>query len=176
MTCDVCGKNEATVHITEIVNDQVTKLHLCEQCAREKNAEMEEHFGLSDLLSGLADLGASIESKGAAEIKCTNCGLTYQDFRKDGRLGCSECYETFRKEIAPLLKRIHGSDRHIGKVPLKTGAKTAKETKSLQELKMKMEKAIQAEDFEEAAHLRDKIKEMETKAKEDREKAGGSGK
>lgn len=164
MQCDVCAKNEATVHLTEIVNDKVTKLHLCETCAREKGAEMEEHFGLSDLLSGLADLGSSIESRAASAVKCPNCKITYQDFKRVGRLGCSECYEAFKNELAPLLRRIHGADRHVGKVPLRIG-KTVKDTKLLQDLKTKMEKAIQTEDFEEAARLRDKINDLESKIK-----------
>jgi len=160
MLCDICGKKEATVHITEIINDKVTKLHLCEECAKEKGTEMEEHFGLSDLLAGLADLGSTMPPEVTESIKCPSCGFTYQDFKKVGRLGCSECYEAFKKQLAPLLKRIHGSDRHVGKVPLMVG-KTVKDTRTLQELKMKMEKAIQAEEFEEAAKLRDKIKELE---------------
>jgi len=157
--CDICNKKEATVHLTEIVNDQVTKLHLCEECAKEKGAEMEEHFGLSDLLAGLSDLGETIESKGV-DIKCPNCGLTYQNFRRIGRFGCGECYETFKKELVPLLKRIHGADRHIGKVPLRVG-KTAKDTRTLQDMKLQLDKAIEQEEFEEAARLRDKIKELE---------------
>jgi protein arginine kinase activator len=161
--CDICGKNEATVHLTEIINEQVTKLHLCEACAREKGAEMEEHFGLSDLLAGLTDMGTPAEAEAVETIKCPSCGLKYQDFRKIGRLGCSECYEAFKKELTPLLKRIHCADRHVGKVPLRAG-KTPKETKTLQELKMRMEKAIQMEEFEEAARLRDAIKELEKKS------------
>lgn len=164
MLCDVCGKKEATVHLTEIVNDQVTKLNLCEDCAREKGAEMEEHFGLSELLAGLTDMGTTVEPEIAITTKCPNCGLTYQNFRKIGRLGCSECYEAFKKELAGLLKRIHGSDRHVGKVPLK-GGKTIRDTRTLQDLKLQLEKAIQTEAFEEAAKLRDKIRDLENKAK-----------
>lgn len=164
MLCDICGNKEATVHLTEVVNDQVTKLNLCEDCAKEKGAEMEEHFGLSDLLAGLSDLGATIEPQAITAVKCPNCGFTYQDFGKIGRLGCSECYEAFKKELSPLLKRIHGADRHVGKIPLKIG-KTPKDMISLQELKMSMEKAIQMEEFEEAARLRDKIRELEKKNK-----------
>ena len=162
MLCDICGKKEATVHLTEIVNDQVSKLNLCEDCAREKGAEMEEHFGLSELLAGLTDMGPTTEPETPISIKCPNCGLTYQNFRKLGRLGCSECYEAFKKELGPLLKRIHGSDRHVGKVPLK-GGKTIRDTRTLQDLKMQLEKSIQMEEFEEAAKLRDKIKELENK-------------
>ena len=164
MFCDICGKFEATVHLTEIVNDQVTKLHLCEECAREKGAEMEEHFGLSDLLAGLSDVGATLEPEIAETVKCPNCGFTYQNFRKVGRLGCGTCYEAFKKHLTPLLKRIHGSDRHVGKMPLTVG-KTVKDTRDLQELKINMEKAIQAEEFEEAARLRDQIRALEKKSK-----------
>src|SRR3989344_1211706 len=160
MLCDICGKFEATVHLTEIVNEEVTKLHLCEGCAREKGAEMEEHFGLSDLLAGLSDIGAQLEPEVVEAVKCPACGFTYQNFRKVGRLGCGACYEAFKKQLGPLLRRIHGADRHVGKVPLTVG-KTVKDTRDLQELKVRMEKAIQAEEFEEAARLRDKIREFE---------------
>lgn len=165
MLCEVCKKKEATVHLTEIINDKVTKLNLCEECAKEKGTEMEEHFGLSDLLAGLADLGSTTEPELLDNVKCPTCGFTYQDFRKVGRLGCGDCYDAFKKQLAPLLKRIHGSDRHTGKIPLMVG-KTVKDTRNLQDLKVRMEKAIQTEDFEEAARLRDKIKDMEKKGKE----------
>ena len=98
-------------------------------------------------------------------VKCKECGLTYRDFKKIGRFGCGGCYESFKTHIGPLLKRIHGSERHVGKVPIMVG-KTVKDTRNLQDLKARMEKAIQTEDFEEAARLRDKVKEMEKKGKE----------
>ena len=164
MLCDICSKKEATVHLTEIINDSVTKLHLCEDCAREKSAEMEDHFGLSDLLAGLTDFGATVETKTTESVKCPRCGFTFQDFTKIGRLGCGECYEVFKKQLVPLLKRIHGADRHIGKVPLMAG-KNVKDAKNLQELRAKLDKAIQMEEFEEAAKLRDMIKDMEEKPK-----------
>lgn len=165
MFCEVCGKKEATVHLTEIINDKVTKLNLCEDCAKDKGTEMEEHFGLNDLLAGLADLGSTTEPELITKAKCPSCGFTYQDFKKVGRLGCGDCYEAFKKQLGPLLKRIHGSDHHTGKIPLMVG-KTVKDTRNLQDLKARMEKAIQTEDFEEAARLRDKIKEMGRKDKE----------
>ena len=174
MTCDICGKKEATVHLTEIINEQVSKLHLCENCAKDKGAEMEEHFGLNDLLAGLAGLGASLStnigaaSKTVESIKCPKCGFTYQNFAKIGRFGCGDCYDAFKKHISPLLKRIHGADRHLGKVPL-TAGKTTKDTRNLQELRAKLDKAIQMEEFEEAARLRDRIKEFEAKPKSDKE-------
>ena len=100
----------------------------------------------------------------AGTVKCPACGFTYNDFKKMGRLGCSECYEVFKKQLEPLLKRIHGANRHIGKVPLTVG-KTVKDAQTLQELKMQMERAIQSEEFEKAAVIRDKIRQFEKKDK-----------
>ncbi|MDD5566004.1 MAG: UvrB/UvrC motif-containing protein [Candidatus Omnitrophica bacterium] len=160
MLCDVCGKNPATVHLTEIVDDQMTELHLCEECAKQKSMQMEQQFGLADLLAGLAEFEKPIEEKETLLLKCPNCKLTYKDFKKIGRLGCSECYEAFRKYLSPLLKRIHGSTAHAGKMPVKI-AKTAKRRLDLQDLRTKLQKAIEAEQFEEAAKIRDQIKAQE---------------
>jgi protein arginine kinase activator len=163
MTCDVCGKNPATVHLTEIVDEQMSELHLCEECARKKSSQMEQQFGLSDLLAGLANFekphGAVGDEKEAA-LKCPNCELTYKDFKKIGRLGCGECYITFKKYLSPLLKRIHGATSHSGKCPVATGAK---KNLGLQELRSRLQKAIENEEYEEAARLRDQIREMQEK-------------
>ena len=169
MLCDVCGKNPATVHLTEIIDEQMNELHLCEDCARNKSAAMEQQFGLSDLLAGMVDFQQpSSKEDEAVTIKCSSCGLTYADFKKIGRLGCGECYNVFRKYLAPLLKRIHGSSQHIGKNPAKAkpGAKLSKNKTGLPELKDQLQKAIQDEAFEEAARLRDQIKALEAKKKE----------
>ena len=171
MLCDVCGKNPATVHLTEIIDEQMNELHLCEDCAHQKSAAMEQQFGLSDLLAGMADFEKPSANKEEEMItaKCPDCGLTYTDFKKIGRLGCGECYNVFRKYLAPLLKRIHGSNQHIGKNPLKTKTitKVYKKKTDVEELKSQLQKAIQKEAFEEAARLRDQIKEIEKKVKED---------
>ena len=162
MLCDICGKNHATVHLTEIVDGQMTELHICEGCAREKSVQMEQQFGLADLLAGLTDIGKHIEGVSKIETKCTNCGITYEDCRKNGRLGCSACYSSFRKYLTSLLKKIHGSSQHTGKVPARL-TKAVKTESELQELKAQLGLAIQREEFEEAAHLRDKIRELERK-------------
>jgi len=171
MLCDICAKNPATVHLTEIIDEQMNELHLCEECARTKSAAMESQFGLSDLLAGMVDFEKpSNKTEELVSVKCPSCGLTYADFKKIGRLGCAECYNVFRKYLAPLLKRIHGSSQHIGKNPLKGKAVTrvSKKKAGLQELKDQLQQAIQKEAFEEAARLRDLIKEIESKkVKED---------
>jgi len=169
MLCAICGKSPATVHLTEIRDDNITELHLCEECAQKKGAQMETHFGLADLLAGLADVGGQFsKTKKETRVKCSRCGLTYEDFKKVGRLGCGECYSTFKEVLLPLLKRIHGSTQHYGKSPTKKAARVPKTTKvknGLQELRDGLQKAIQLEEFEEAAKLRDKIREMEKKKK-----------
>ncbi len=168
MLCDICGATQATVHLTEIVDEQMTELHLCEECAKNKSMDMEQQFGLADLLAGLTDIGKTqLEGKEAAKLKCAICGLSYEDFRKIGRLGCSECYNYFLKYLIPLLKRIHGSSKHYGKIPLVL-AKPMKIKSELAELKGQLEKAIQAEAFEDAAKVRDKIKELEKEQTENK--------
>jgi protein arginine kinase activator len=170
MLCDFCAKNQASVHLTEIIDGQMTELHLCEDCARQKSAAMEQQFGLSDLLAGMADFSkpAAKEAEAAAILKCPNCGLSYTEFKKVGRLGCSECYAAFRKYLLPLLKRIHGSSQHIGKsisrpAATRGDAKGDKKKPDLAQLRARLARAVEAEEFEEAAKLRDLIKEMERK-------------
>ena len=165
MLCDVCGKNPATVHLTEIVDEKMNELHLCEECARQKSTQMEQQFGLSDLLAGLAGTDKATAKNKEAEflpsVKCPNCGLTYADFKKIGRLGCGDCYAAFKKYLGPLLKRIHGASSHFGKAPVKIAAKTVRKKSDLEGLRKELQEAIYREAFEDAARLRDKIKEME---------------
>ncbi|MFH1790526.1 MAG: UvrB/UvrC motif-containing protein [Candidatus Omnitrophota bacterium] len=164
MLCDICKTSEATVHLTEIVNENITKMHLCEKCAREKGEEMETHFGLSDLLAGLSDFGMPPTVKGRKSAKCPSCGFTFMDFQRIGRLGCHACYDTFRTQLVPLLKRIHGSDSHMGKMPVRTAdGKMSKDARDLHEVKKRLQKAIDTEAYEDAAVLRDKIRELEKK-------------
>ena len=173
MLCDICKKNKANVHLTEIINEEVTELHLCEECAKAKGAEMEQHFSIADLLSGLVDFPMEASRrKEHVKIKCQNCGMSYADFKKLGRFGCSQCYEAFKRALYPLLKRIHGTTHHAGRQPEALPAKKTKpaevkiRTKNeLDELKARLVKVIQDERFEEAAMLRDRIKILEEKAR-----------
>ena len=179
MTCDLCSKSEATVHLTEVINNETREVHLCEACAREKGAEaVEQPFagGLAELLAGLADLSTQLPGGAAVQmITCSQCGLTYEDFRKNGRLGCGACYESFRRVLAPLLKKIHGSGEHEGRVPpplpavlVKSGAEPKPDVPKLKE---QLKEAVETESFEAAAKLRDKIQALEGKQKK-KEKTG----
>jgi len=168
MKCDICRQRDATVHLTEIINNKMTKLHLCEHCAKDKSQEMEEHFGLADLLSGLADLAPIVEKEekvaAGPTIKCTNCGFSFQNFRKMGRLGCPKCYDTFKNQLSPLLRKIHGSDTHVGKMPSKKEVARDKGV-LVDDLRHGLERAIKQEEFEEAARLRDQIRNLEGKVR-----------
>jgi protein arginine kinase activator len=166
MLCDLCGKNPATVHLTEIIDEQMKELHLCEDCAREKSTQMEQQFGLSDLLAGLTEFEKPTKELETEKVKCVSCGLSYADFKKIGRLGCSECYVSFKKYLGPLLKRIHGSNYHTGKSPAKV-ARVVKKKVDLEELRFKLQKAIEMEAFEEAARIRDQIRDFEHKQSQD---------
>ena len=161
MQCDLCGKKKATVHLTEIVDEQMSEMHLCEDCAREKSVQMEQQFGLADLLAGLADFGKQIKETEKVKLECPNCGMNYDDFRKFGRLGCSDCYEAYKVHLSALLKKIHGSNHHFGKSPVRIPKLTKKKGDDLHELRMQLQQAIDSEDFERAAELRDRIREME---------------
>ncbi|MBI2871099.1 MAG: UvrB/UvrC motif-containing protein [Candidatus Omnitrophica bacterium] len=160
MVCENCGKKQATVHLTEIINGKMSELHLCDTCAQEKGASMKQHFSLADLLAGLTDVGMAGATSQETPV-CPNCGLSYADFKKVGRLGCSECYEAFRESLAPLLKRIHGSTRHVGRMPERSG-KTTEKGNQFQDLAKRLEHAIATEEYEEAARLRDEMRKMET--------------
>jgi protein arginine kinase activator len=159
MQCCVCKAKPATVHLTQIVGDKMQKLDLCEDCAKAKGVNDPTSFAMADLMLGL---GASQEldpSAGAAEIKCPRCGFSQADFKKSGRLGCPECYQTFAEGLAGLLKTMHKGTRHVGKAPeaLRQSRDNVDRLKTLQK---KLAKAIETEDFETAAQLRDEIKTM----------------
>ncbi len=168
MLCDVCHKIQATVHLTEVVNDQVVEMHICQACAQTKTEELPGQFNLSDFLGGLAGMDEVNFSKRL--LKCPACGFSYEEFKKKGRLGCSRCYLTFKQQLLPLLKKIHRSVRHVGKSPKRSAKKSgpvgAIHELPLQRLRERLNQAIKLEEYEEAARLRDEIKKLETKNKE----------
>jgi protein arginine kinase activator len=169
MLCDNCGKEIAKVHYKEIKDDKTVECNLCEKCAEEKGLHLspKKHpFSISNILAGMA------EEVGSSTAKCEGCGLTYSEFRETGRLGCSECYEAFKEQLRPMLRRIHGSNVHTGKSPRSTEGMLEK-IREIEDLKVALRRAIEKEDFEKAAELRDRIKEMEALGGENPE--GGEG-
>ena len=174
MLCDICHKNEATMHFKYESNDNVVQVNVCEGCAGEKGMDFfsleaipmgGKQFSLADLLAGITENHRDGETRVHGE-KCPNCGLTYEDFRKMGRLGCSECYAVFRNKLLPLLKRIQGATCHSGKSPLKRPGSTEKGgVVELTGLKNELKKAVGDEEYEKAAVIRDRIRELEKKGK-----------
>lgn len=160
MFCDICQKNNATVHLTEIINDKVVEMHICQVCAQVKTDELNKHLNISGFLGSLADMVGEFPQERV--LKCPSCGLSYDDFKKKGRLGCGKCYETFRRLLLPLLKKIHSATRHTGKAPLHLEKRASSQLKT-KELHQHLQRAIQLEEYEEAAKLRDQIKELERK-------------
>lgn len=161
MVCDICKKNEATVHLTQILDNKMLKIDLCEVCSKAKGLQEATGFSLADLQVGL---GAAEEIGADIGMKCPVCGFTQADFKKTGRLGCSACWETFEHGLASLLKAMHKSDRHLGKVPSKA-AHTLVITERIKELSDNLEKAVREEKYEDAAHIRDQIRQLESKLK-----------
>ena len=170
MICNICGTNEASIHLTEIVNDQMVEIHLCESCAQEKGTEFKTHFNVNDLLSGFVDLAKEVVGQEKTPLKCTSCGMTYEEFGRTGRLGCADCYEAFSKLLTPLLKRVQHGSQHVGKRPSRL-APRLKSSQDLRELQNRLEKSVEQEAFEEAAKLRDQIKQLEDKMKRGKKKS-----
>jgi protein arginine kinase activator len=162
MLCCICKEREATVHLTQIAGDKMQKVDLCEECAKHKGVNDPAGFSLADLLLGLGASQEIDQSTGGTELKCPKCGFTQADFKKAGRLGCSECYATFADGLEGLLKTMHKGTRHIGKVPLAL-QQNKDQAERLKTLQKKLAKAIDEENFEQAALLRDEIKQAATK-------------
>ncbi|HXL03838.1 MAG TPA: UvrB/UvrC motif-containing protein [Bacillota bacterium] len=167
MLCDECKKRPANVHITKIVNGVKSEAHLCEECAGEKGELTlfsESKFSFPSLLTGLLQTGPGIGSHVSIHDNivdgCENCGLSFSTFANRGFLGCSECYTHFGPRLEPLIRRIHGTYQHTGKVPKRIGG-TAGVMREIENLRRDLAKLVSQEKYEEAAVVRDKIKALE---------------
>ena len=164
--CQVCKKRVATVHLTEIIKDQKKEIHMCEECASKKGVAFKPNqFSISDLLSGLVSSQAAQEIAKMGKMKCPICGISYLDFRSSGRLGCATDYTVFKEGLVPLLEKIHGSAEHLGKIPLGEGV-DHKRGRELLELRQTLKRAVEKEDYEKAAELRDKIRRLEEESED----------
>lgn len=162
MLCCICKEKPATVHYTQITGDKTQQLDLCESCAKSKGATDPAGFAFADLLLGLGASQEIEQAAGGADVKCPQCGFSHADFKKSGRLGCPECYRTFAEGLGGLLKTMHKGTRHVGKVPavLRQSREASDRLKLLQK---KLAKAIADENFEQAALLRDELKQLSTR-------------
>lgn len=168
MPCEHCGERPAAIHLKTVADDEVREQHLCEVCAAEMGIQTEASvakFPLGDFLASMGK-GASAQLPAGRETgRCDACGATLQDFRDTGRLGCPRCYVTFEGHLRTLLRRIHGASRHVGRpyVGPTTGAAApaAPAEPALAELRHQLRHAVDAENFELAARLRDQIRGLE---------------
>lgn len=166
MRCQDCNEKDSTVSMTQIVNNEKVILNLCRECAAKRGFHSPLDsipFPLANLLTGMLtpefSSKKSTHAVGMPDLTCTQCGLTFSEFSRLGRFGCGQCYHVFREKLQGLLRKIHGSSLHRGKLPpmLSEDGTAIKEQERLQE---ELDRAIESEDFERAADLRDKIKSL----------------
>lgn len=173
MMCENCGENEANVRYTQIVNGVKKEMRLCDKCARElgignMSFNLEMPFDFSNFFGELAGEYEDSFMPALAMPKtktCDKCGMSFEDFVETGKFGCSHCYEVFEDRIDPILKRLHGGNRYIGKKLKKNNSENDlnknEEINKLEELKLTLKQKIKEEKYEEAAKIRDEIKKLE---------------
>ncbi|MBQ9119374.1 MAG: UvrB/UvrC motif-containing protein [Lachnospiraceae bacterium] len=180
MICGICKVREARIFYTEIINGEKNEQYLCEECAaknthfRIKTPFADQELSLGGLLSGLLEETLEKqkneqESEGTAVLACPHCGLTYGEFRQKGQFGCAGCYQSFGKRLERSIKKIHGADLHTGKQPKHMDGprepvkEELPELSEAERLSMRLQQALEQEDYETAAVLRDRIRECRAK-------------
>ena len=166
MKCSNCGEREGVVSLTQIEQGEVRTMSLCAQCAAEKGIETGAGVADTPLGGFLAALGESLDPDApltaALETRCPGCSATLREFRETGRVGCAECYRSFDAPLRELLRRLHGSTHHTGKRYAGVEAQPVlAPPASLRELREQLRRAIEMEQFELAAELRDRLREHE---------------
>lgn len=162
MLCQKCGKETATTHIKTVINGAVTEQNLCGFCAAKVGYTGFHSGSLSGLLASM--IGQSLQSNASVSAsRCKCCNATFADIAETGKVGCANCYNEFGAELLPYLKRIHGSVKHVGKVPGSKELVITENKNSVNDLKAKLASLVAAERYEEAAVVRDEIKRLEEK-------------
>lgn len=164
MLCEKCGKNNATTHIRTVVNGVITEKNLCGYCAASEGYGDMEYNGLTQMLSSMFGDVLSLNSS-HNDIHCECCGTTFSDIAESGKVGCPQCYTTFYNELLPYLKRVHGSTKHIGKIPNRAPLTVKNDEETVDGLRSKLNQLVREEKYEEAAVVRDKIKKLEGEGK-----------
>ena len=161
MLCDDCGNNAARVHMIKIFNGVKTEKHLCEACAAAAGEDCFSsgiQFSVNDLVKAMfsQEMDPSVEP----DLTCPNCGMDFADFSRSGKIGCSVCYGIFHAQLDPILRRVHGTSCHTGKVPVRAGNAVRLRLK-VKGLRQDLERSVQCEDYEKAAQIRDDIRLLE---------------
>ncbi|HEV8362616.1 MAG TPA: UvrB/UvrC motif-containing protein [Gemmatimonadaceae bacterium] len=162
MLCDVCKERDAVVNVTHMEKSEMTLLRLCEKCASERGIETTVTPSTSKHLVGevLQSVHMQVSVAQGESLRCPFCSMTLRDFRSTGRLGCARCYDTFETSLRELLRRVHGNGRHVGRTYVAPAPVAGREA-TLNELRDRLRRAIDNEEFESAATLRDQIKGMD---------------
>lgn len=171
MICQVCNERPATLHFTKIINGEKTEFHYCDVCAQEKGEmfmlDGNSGFSINNLLAGLLSFDPAFQQAKQDSIprnevlQCNHCKMTFKQFVNVGRFGCTHCYETFGERLVPILKRLHsGNNEHQGKVPERIGG-TIHLKRKIQQLKLDLKTAIDNEEFEKAAEIRDEVRALD---------------
>lgn len=158
-TCDLCGKREAELKVSQVDKDgQTTEIEVCAECARRRGFSEIESIK-HDVVQILAEMRKKVADEDA-QLVCAACGMSFADFKRQGRIGCGGCYEAFGEKLVPLIRRIQGAAQHVGRSP-RGGRKEAQLTVGVQRLGAELQSAIQAEDYERAARLRDALRKAQ---------------
>ncbi|RCL31988.1 MAG: excinuclease ABC subunit B [Puniceicoccaceae bacterium] len=152
LKCSLCDQ-DATVHLTQIINNAIQKIDLCESCAQKKGVTDAEGFSLAEMLA------SSQSESNLSKQSCDDCGINLSEFKKHGRFGCAKCYTSFGSVLKPILEDMHMGSSHAGKLPKKTLSRV-RVSEQISELKAKMEAAISEEAYEDAAVYRDQLDEL----------------
>jgi len=165
MKCDNCNKS-ATVHLTEIRNGKKIEKHLCEQCAAQSEGvppAIKGHTPINELLTNFVMQHAGLQKE--MGVTCDQCQVTWAEFRQNGLFGCEHDYDVFEKDLTPLLQRAHeGATHHVGKTPIRVGGTASRPKKKavdVTKLRKELSRAVELEDYEKAAKLRDQIRQAE---------------
>lgn len=157
MKCQVCGNKDATVHLTDLILEE--EVHLCDKCAEEQGTVMPT-ISVSSVLSSLIEQQEAEMEEELEGVVCPMCGMTHLQIRKQGKVGCARCYETFASSLMPFVERIQGSSEHRGKAPMRLTRTDMEGRRKLLQLKQKLKIAVMEEDYELAATLRDEIRTL----------------
>lgn len=161
MLCEECGKNHATLSITVTTGNGTNTRRLCPECVNKLEFNLVKGDIQSFLSSVLSVLGSEKKAQSSPSLVCTGCGLTFAEFKHTGRLGCAQCYRDFAQQLKPSLQKIHGRVQHAGRTPKTHLADPLHEKRQkIGELRKKMDDAVAAENFEEAACIRDELKTL----------------
>ncbi|HEY0241610.1 MAG TPA: UvrB/UvrC motif-containing protein [Gemmatimonadaceae bacterium] len=161
MVCDICKEADAVVQLTQIEGTGVRLLHLCERCAAERGVETSASAPKPAISDFLQSVHQAMQATQGDAARCAFCSSTFRDFRSTGRLGCAHCYDAFEKSMRDLLRRVHGSSQHIGRRYEPPVSTELPDAGTVNELRDRLKRAIETEQFELAADIRDRLRGME---------------